>query len=52
MKGLNRENAVKNEILRLEYDPEYGDFSYIYKIKSKDLNTISNILINMNSNRN
>ena len=30
-KGLNRENAVKNEILRLEYDPEYGDFSYIYK---------------------
>ena len=30
-KGLNRENAMKNEILRLEYDPEYGDFSYIYK---------------------
>lgn len=30
-KGLKRENAVKNEILRLEYDPEYDDFSYIYK---------------------
>lgn len=30
-RGLNRENAVKNEILRLEYDPEFNDFSYIYK---------------------
>ena len=30
-RGLQRENAVKNEILRLEYDPEYDDFSYIYK---------------------
>lgn len=30
-KGLGRENAMKNEILRLEYDPEYDDFSYIYK---------------------
>lgn len=30
-KGLSRENAVKNEILRLEYDLEYDDFSYIYK---------------------
>lgn len=29
--GLDRENAMKNEILRLEYDPEFNDFSYIYK---------------------
>ena len=30
-KGLDRENAVAGEILRLEYDPEFNDFSYIYK---------------------
>lgn len=30
-KGLNRENAVAGEILRLEYDPEFNDFSYIYR---------------------
>lgn len=30
-RGLNRENAVKNEILRLEYDPEDKTFSYIFK---------------------
>lgn len=30
-KGIQRENAVKNEILRLEYDPEDKTFSYIFK---------------------
>lgn len=30
-KGLKRENAVKNEILRLKYDSEEAVFSYIYR---------------------
>lgn len=30
-KGLSRENAMKNEILRLEYDSEDKMFSYIFK---------------------
>ena len=33
-RGLQRENAVKNEILRLEYDPEDKTFSYIFKENS------------------
>lgn len=30
-KGIQRENAVRGEILRLEYDPEDKTFSYIFK---------------------
>ena len=39
-KGLSRIDALNEEILRLYYDSDCNEFSYIYKIKSILLNDI------------